>query len=228
MAVTGNGSAGVRGTERGSVRSTEQISKSVYDALPAHKKTRAMNWRRLGNSWTNSILNSGVLAPDQPRRFANPSDAARQQLADELTEKRLAREVRHSLPDECSRRYQTAHHESAHGVVALSFNRALRFISISPDNPSSGLCEYARGATPLETATICIAPVVWLEQVYRDFPYYLPWGATGCEKDLQKAHDAVGWEINKAFTWARAILTDNRDAVIAIADQLDRDGEYRP
>lgn len=72
-------------------------------------------------------------------------------------------------------------------------------------------------------------PVVWIEQVYhREFRHYLPWGASGCEKDLQKAHDAAGWEIDKAYRSAREILVDNRSAVLAIADALDREGYYKP
>jgi hypothetical protein len=211
------------------VKSTEQTAKQLYDELPTHAKIRVMNWRRLGNSWTDSLLNSGALSNRNTSTYPlNPSEAARQELSDEIHGALLAQQVRYALPDEVSRRYQTAHHETAHLVVAMALSKTVRSISISTDNPSSGLCQYERGATPLETATICVAPIVWLEQVYRDFPYFMPWGASGCEKDLQKAHDAAGWEIDKASEQARAILADNYDAVVVIADRLDRDGEYQP
>jgi hypothetical protein len=211
------------------VKSTEQTSKALYDQLPTRQKIAVVNWRRLGNSWTDSLLNSGALSNRNTSTYPiSPSEAARHELSDELHEALLAQQVRYALPDEVSRRCETSHHEAAHATIVMALGKTLRSISINTDNPSSGLCEYERGATPLETATICLAPIVWLEQVYRDFPYYLPWGATGCEKDLQKAHEAVGWEIDKAWKQARAILADNYNAVIAIADRLDRDGEYQP
>ena len=111
----------------------------------------------------------------------------------------------------------------------MALNKSVGSIRINSDDPSGGLCSFERGSTPLEIATICVAPVVWIEQVYyKEFRHYLPWGATGCETDLMRARDAVGWELDRAFRQAREILIDNRDAVISIADRLDRDGEYRP
>jgi hypothetical protein len=216
------------------VKSAEQAAKRLYDGLPTRKKMRVMDWLVLGNSWSDSLINSGVLADsDQSAYPRTPSEAARDELADQLNEKRLARQLRNLLPDEVSSRRQTAEHEAAHAVCVLAFGKALRSISIDNDNPSGGLCSYERGLTPLETAVVCVAPIVWLEQIrYRSFPHYLANGATGCESDIRKAQDAVGcdmnFELGRAFRNARELLLAEYDSVMAIGDRLDRDGEYRP
>jgi hypothetical protein len=213
------------------MKSAEQIAKRAYDELPTRDKMLVMQWRELGNSWQDSMLSSGVCSGPRPSASyrLSPAEAARQAESDRLNEILLARRVRNLLPDECSRRYQGAHHESAHAIVVLALGKALRSISIG-DDPSGGLCTFAKGSTPFEIATICVAPIVWIEQVfYRQFPYYLPNGATGCDSDLRKAHEAVGgWELDKAFKQCRAILKENFDSVVAVADALDREGEWRP
>jgi hypothetical protein len=231
--TSGSGTS-LRGTEGRSVKSAEQAAYRVYCGLPTRKKMGVLPWRELGNPWSVSLINSGVLSdPDQSAyRPRTPSEAARQQESDRLNEILLARRVRNLLPDECSRRYESAHHESAHAIVVMALGKALRFISIG-DDPSGGLCTFAKGSTPLEIATICVAPIVWIEQVYyRQFRHYLPKGATGCDSDLRKATGAVGydmqWELGKAFRHAREILRDNFDETEALAEKLDRDGVWRP
>jgi hypothetical protein len=193
-----------------------------------------LDWVALGNTWQDAMLNSGVLTGPRPSTGRlTPSEAARQRESDRLNEILIERRLRHLLPDEVSRRHETAHHEAAHAIVVMAFGKALRSVSIKTDDPSGGLCEYAKGSTALETATIAVAPVAWIEQVYyREFRHYLPNGATGCDSDLRRATGAVGydmqWNLGKAFTQAREILRENFDETVALADKLDRDGVWRP
>jgi hypothetical protein len=216
------------------VKSAEQAAKRAYDELPTREKLRVMEWRQLGNSWADSLLNSGALSsPRQPAYPLSPTEAARQELSNQFNEKLLAQRMKRLLPDEVSHRRETAEHEAAHAVCVLAFGKALRSISINDDDPSGGLCSYERGLTPLETAITCVAPIVWLEQIrYQEFPHYLANGATGCESDLRKAQVAVGcdmnFELGRAFRKARELLLDEYDSVMAIGDRLDRDGEYKP
>lgn len=191
---------------------------------------RVMSWRKLGNSWETSVANSGVLAESQlPAAPRSPSEAAQEKEHGRRCEELIAREIRGLLPDEVSRRYETAHHESAHAVVVMALNKTVGSIRINTDDPSGGLCTFERGASPLEIATVCVAPIVWIEQVYyKEFRHYLPWGATGCESDLRRARDAAGWELDRAFRECREILRENYDSVVAVAEKLDRDGEFRP
>jgi hypothetical protein len=236
VAVTRNSGPRVRETKEDRVKSTEQIARAAFDKLPTGDKMLVMPWRELGNSWETSMANSGVLSgplSSAPYRLT-PVEAERQRRIDEINEESLARRMRNLLPDECSRRYETSHHEAAHGIVVMALDKPLRSIQVNTDNPAGGLCTYGKsGVTPLEAATIALAGKVWIERVYyKRFRYYLPSGATGCDSDIRRAQSAVGtdmnWELGRAFRLARDILKDNFDETESLADKLDRDGIWFP
>lgn len=213
------------------MKSREQAARAKFEKLDVRDKLLVLPWVEIGNPWDDSLVISGVLSGSRPSASfrLSPSEARRQKELDRLYEEEVERRLRRLLPDEVSRRHETAHHEAAHAIVVMALCRALRSVQINDDDPSGGLCTYAKGATPHETATIAVAPIVWIDQIYyKEFRHYLPWGATGCESDLRKARAAVGWEIDKAVKHAREILRDNYDETVALADRLDRDGEWRP
>jgi hypothetical protein len=217
------------------VKSTEQRAKAIFDKLTVRKQMSVLDWRELGNNWQDSLLGSGVLCESGSYRLT-ATEAARQEIYDRVHAATIERRL-HNLqllhPDEVSFRKETAEHESSHCVVAMSLGRHVRSVSIDDDDPSAGRCRYSENAgTPLETAIISVAPIVWIEQIrYREFRH-LPRGATGCENDLKRAHAAVGydmqWNLGKAFRRAHAILEDNFDAVMSVAEVLDREGSYVP
>jgi hypothetical protein len=236
VAATRNSGKRVRETKEDRVKSTEQVAKAAFDALPTSDKMLVLPWRELGNTWEDSMVNSGVLSgplPSTPYRIT-PAEAERQRRIDQINEQSLARRIRNLLPDECSRRYEASHHEAAHGIVVMALGKPLRSIQVNSDNPAGGLCTYGNsGVTPLETATIAVAGMTWIEQVYyKQFRYYIPSGATGCDSDIRRAQAAVGtdmnWELGRAFRLAKEILRDNFDETEALADALDRDGVWFP
>lgn len=213
------------------MRSQEQLAWSQFWKLDVRDQMNVLDWMVLGNSCQDSMVSSGVLTGPRPATGrVTPQEAAKQRTYDKEFGKLVERRVRNLLPNEISRRRETAEHESAHAIIVMSFGRALlRSISINSDNPSGGLCTYEKGSTPFETATIAVAPIVWLEQIrFAEFPHYMSNGATGCESDLKRARVAAGWELDRAFKCCREILLDNYDSVLAVADKLDRDGEYKP
>ncbi|HEX5348523.1 MAG TPA: hypothetical protein VFW64_15685 [Pseudonocardiaceae bacterium] len=214
------------------MKSREQAARAAYSDLPTADKLRVMSWVELGNTWEDAMLSSGVCSGPRPSTSyrMTPREAERQRQIDHFDEESLARRERNLLPNECSRRYETSHHEAAHAIVVMAFGKALRSISINSEDARSGLCTFEKGTTPLQTATICVAPIVWIEQVYyREFRYHMPWGSSGCESDLRKARDVVGDSgLDKAFKLCREILKENYDSVIAVANRLDSEGYYRP
>jgi hypothetical protein len=216
------------------VRSQEQLAWSQFRKLDVRDQMNVLDWMALGNPCQDAMISSGVLTGPRPTTGRlTPSEFARQQEYDRQFGKLVEQRIKNLLPNEVSRRRQTAEHEAAHAVCVLAFGKALRSISINDDDPSGGLCSYEKGLTPLETAITCVAPIVWLEQIrYQDYPHYLANGATGCESDLRKAQNAVGCDMNfefgRAFRQSRELLLAEYDSVMAIADRLDRDGEYKP
>jgi hypothetical protein len=215
------------------VRSTERDAKAEYLQLPTRRKLLALPWRELGCSWEDAMINSGVRSDPHPEPVfpRTPSEAARQRESDRLDELALARRVRNLGPDETTERRQSAEHESAHGVVALSLGRNVGRLEINANDASGGTCTYRKSDDPMDNAVIALAGKVWLEQ-FRYLEFDLPWGATGCEADLERAYEAVGhdmsWLLGRAFARCKAILSDNREAVLILADKLDRDGAFQP
>jgi hypothetical protein len=215
------------------VKSNEQRAKAAFDKLTIREQMTVLDWRELGNNWQDSLIGSGVLCESGYRLTA--TEAARQQIYDQVHAATVERRL-HNLqllhPDETTLRRETAEHESSHCVVAMSLGRNVRSVTIDDNDPSAGRCRYSEAGTPLETAVISVAPIVWMEQIrFREFRH-LPRGATGCENDLKRAQAAVGydmqWNLGKAFRAAHAILEDNFDAVISVAEVLDREGSYVP
>jgi hypothetical protein len=215
------------------VRSTERDAKAAYLESPTADKLATMPWLELGYGYKDARRLSGATSgprPSAPFR-RTPAEFARQQESDRLDELALARRMRNLGPDETTERRQSAEHEAAHGVVALSLGRNVGRLEINPNDATGGSCTYQRADDPMENAIIALAGKVWLEQIrYRDFD--LPWGATGCDGDLQTAYDAVGHDMSyllgRAFKRCKAILKDNYEAVLILADKLDRDGAFQP
>lgn len=217
------------------MKSQEQIAWAQFEKLhDVRDKMDVLDWMELGNSCQDAMINSRVLTGPRPTTGRlTPSEAAREREYQRQFGKLVERRIKNLLPNEVSRRYETAHHEASHAIIVMAFGKALRSVSIDGDDARSGLCTFEKGSTPLEIATICVAPIVWIQQVYyRQFRYYLPNGASGCESDLRRAQELVGYDmtfqLGRAFTQAREILTEHADEVIAVANRLDRDGEYRP
>jgi hypothetical protein len=219
------------------VKSNEQRAKAAFDKLTVREQMTVLDWRELGNNWQDSLIGSGVLCESGNYRLT-ATETARQQVYDQVHSATVTRRL-HNLqllhPDETSLRRETAEHEASHCVVAMSLGRNIRSVSIDDDDPSAGRCRYSKAGTPLETAIISVGPIVWLEQIrYREFRHLLR-GATGCESDLKRAQAAVGYDMQwgfgelwKAFRQAHAILEDNFDAVMSVAEVLDREGSYVP
>jgi hypothetical protein len=213
------------------VKSSEQVARTAFNALPIKDRLLVMSWRELGNGWEDSMIASGVASgprPSTPFRLA-PSAAARQKLSDELDEQLLARRIRNLGPDETTQRRQSAEHEAAHGVVALALGRNVGRLEINPKDATGGTCTYQRADDAMDNAVIALAGKVWLEQFRYKESWMPPRGATGCEGDLKTAYDMVGsYLLGRAFDRCRAILQDNYEAVLILADKLDRDGAFQP
>lgn len=149
------------------MKSTEQIARAAFDKLPVRDKILVLDWRELGNSWHDSLVNSGALSGARPSGAfrMTPTEVARQEESDRLDEVIVARRLRNLLPDETSRRRETAEHEAAHGVVALAFGRNVRRLEINANDATGGTCVYQRADDPMQTAVIALAGKVWLEQL---------------------------------------------------------------
>lgn len=202
------------------MKSSEQIARSAYEKLSVKDRWVVMAWRELGNDWATSMLNSGALSTG---RCVHPAEAARVQESDRIDEMILRLHQRSMPTDEALRRRETAEHEAAHSVVAQALGLEVRAAYVTTDG---GHCLHTRG-TPHQTATVALAGQVWIS-IFRSLEF--PRGATGCADDRRKAADAVdtgmAWE--KAHRQCFEILKENRAAVLALADRIDRDGNYLP
>jgi hypothetical protein len=193
-----------------------------------------MPWLELGYGYKDARRLSGVTSGPRPaapfRR--TPAEFARQQESDRLDELALARRLRNLGPDETTQRRQSAEHEAGHGVVALSLGRNVGRLEINANDPTGGSCFYQRADDPMDDAIIALAGKIWLEQFRYKESWMPPWGATGCDGDLRRAQELVGrdmsFQLGRAFKKCKEILRENADAVLVIADRLDRDGEFRP
>ncbi|MGH3422268.1 MAG: hypothetical protein ACRDOD_22055, partial [Streptosporangiaceae bacterium] len=91
------------------MRSTERIARQAYEQLPARDKALVMSWRDLGNSWCDSLLNSGVLS--RSGRRVRPDDAARAVENERFDQTMLDRQRRMAPIDENVRMREAAEHE---------------------------------------------------------------------------------------------------------------------
>lgn len=210
-------------TERRGVKSTEQIARSAYEKLSARDKRVVVAWRERGFGWSDSMVNSNAISATLPR--VHPDQAARDAESDQLDELVLRRQQRLMPTDEALRRRETAEHETAHATVARALGLEVAATYVTSDG---GRCLHARG-TPFQTATVALAGQMWIG-TFRSLEF--PRGPTGCADDLRRAHQAVGsdmrWELGKAHRLCRELLADNRATILALADQLDRDGDWLP
>ncbi|MGH3811235.1 MAG: hypothetical protein ACRDUV_02110 [Pseudonocardiaceae bacterium] len=193
------------------MKSTEQIARSIYEALPTRDKRVVLAWRQLGNDWCTSVLNSGVMRASGQR--TTPHDAARQDLTDQYEQLLLDQQRRIMGSDQ---RRETAEHEAAHAIVADALGLKVRVAYIGLEADGSGGCIYERG-TPFDTATVAMAGEMWIG-VFRSDEFL--GGPRGCGPDHL--------EHSKAYYRCFHILQTNGSAVMALADRLDQDGNYLP
>jgi hypothetical protein len=184
------------------VRSVEKIAKAAYEKLSPRDKCLVMSWRQLGNSWSDSIINSGVIST--AGRRVHPDDAARAEADAEFEEMQLAQRLRMMPTDDALRRRESAEHEAAHTVVAQALGVEVKAAYVTAD--SMGRCLHTR-VTPFENAMISLAGEMWVGTF---LSLEFPRGPTGCDDDRRAAVDAVGfdmnWELGKAYRQCFEIL----------------------
>jgi hypothetical protein len=203
------------------VKSTEQIARSIYEALPARDKWSVLSWRELDNDWCTSVLNSGVMRASGQR--TTPHDAARQDLADQYEQLLLDQQRRIIGSDP---RREAAEHEAAHAIVADTLGLTVRVAHIGLDGEGSGGCIHECG-TPFDTATVAMAGEMWIG-VFRSDEFL--GGPHGCGPDRIATLNALPDHCERSNAYHRCfhILRSNRAAVLSLADRLDRDGDYLP
>lgn len=229
---------------------SEKAARAAYSKLSPRDKTDVDAWRDLGNSYFDSLLNSGVLT----RTRTNPEDRTRMSS-------RGAKEVFHDLPwqtKDAIREWVATGHDLPDAIVnsnalgsgppitprearheALRINRrreaaeheashavaahalGLDVRSASIADDNSGSCVHVQG-TKLESAIVLMAPEIWIDRFRRDrFPY----GPTGLKAD----HRALA-EISDELILRRAVghcielLKQNRAATLTLADRLEKYG----
>jgi len=183
---------------------TENIARRAYLKLPPADKADVDSWRDLGNSWVDSLLNSGVLS--KPRRAE--ADSVARALAERQT---------------TENRREASEHEASHIILAQSFGLEIRSASVLPDG--SGTCIY-QTCPPFEEACIALAPSTWINTFCRSA---FPRGARGCEKDVQKAKRAYlegDMSIDDIHRYIHRTLKANSRTLLRIADQIERVGYY--
>jgi hypothetical protein len=205
------------------VKSTEQIARSIYEALPARDKKNVLAWRELGNDWCTSVLNSGVMRASGQR--TTPHDAARQDLADRY-EQLIFDQYRRTTwrSTDFGKRREAAEHEAAHVIVAQALGLDVWLAHISGKGGGQSLYECG---TPHQTAVVTMAGEIWIN-VFRSYEFI--GGAHGCEDDQQAYLRALPDDVayNKAYRECFNILRRNYSTIIALADHIDNGGHYIP
>jgi hypothetical protein len=198
-------------------RSSEQVSFGIVKGLEPRDRRLVREWVDLtGCDWTTALLNSGVMGAGHRRTPEQEAHAAARREADEALETWLQLV---SPPDSVALRREAAEHEAAHAVVAEAFGATVSVATISTDG--SGFCRYSvAGLTDLHRCAVMLAAKVWLE-TFRTIAF--PRGASGTAQDRRDAA-ATGADLRQATDLAFEILRDNRAAVLALADRIDRDG----
>jgi hypothetical protein len=102
-------------TAGGVTGSGDKIAHQIYLESPPRDKATVDSWRNLGNSWFDSVVNSGVLTT-----------------------------TRHAKPDKHrnANHREACEHEAAHQTVAQSFG-LVSLANVFPDNSGSCLFEAA-------------------------------------------------------------------------------------
>jgi hypothetical protein len=200
-------------------RSSEQVSFGIIKGLPPHDRRLVREWvDRTGCDWTTALLNSGAMSS---RHRTTPEEDARARARAEADEAMEVWLHLNSPPDDVQHRRQGAEHEASHLATAQVFGARVPVAAISDDH--SGMCQFvATGLTDLQRAAIMVAPRIWITN-FRSLQF--PRGATGCEQDMRDAA-ATGADLEQATKLAAEILRENHDAVVKLADRIDRDGHF--
>jgi hypothetical protein len=200
-------------------RSSEQVSFGIIKGLPPGDRRLVREWvDRTGCDWTTALLNSGVMSS---RTRHTPEEGIRDQLQREHDQ---AMETWLNLmtpPDDVQNRREAAEHEAAHAVTAQAFGSDVSVAAIAADH--SGMCRFtATGLTDLQRAAVMLAPKVWIN-TFRSLQF--PRGATGMEQDVRDAA-ATGADLEEALRLASAIVRENHDAIVSLADKIDAAGHW--
>ena len=184
-------------------RSSEQIAFDAYKGLDPARRHVVDAWRALGCDWSEAVVNSRavseVLTPRRPP------------IGDVWTTRHAPR------TPEMTRRL-AAEHEAAHAVVASALG--VPVVEVSIDERGGGETIF-EAASAMDSATIAVAAEIWVDELrWRTYPG----GDRGCSGDRrQLARHVDDFGARQACTRARAILRDNADAVLALADRLEEE-----
>lgn len=187
--------------------SSEQVAWSMYTQLGAQDRRAVDAWRDLGNDLVTSLLNSGVLRAEGPRRFP----------ADDTSE--WARRVQGTDP--ALVRQEAAEHEAAHAVAARALGVHVAEVTITEDGSGATLYEETSREA---SAVIAVAAQVWIGE-FRALVF--PAGMRGCSDDNQVLARSTGadpYNVDQACRRARLILGECRGEVLELARRLARDG----
>jgi hypothetical protein len=183
--------------------SSEQLAWDTYARLNVSDRELVDAWRAIGNDWVTSLLNSGVMRSSGRR--THPQDAAAQEWF---------RRRREPLPA----RRLCAEHEAAHAIVAAALGVHVVDVEVRDDD-GSGEATHVR-TSPQNNAAIAAAGQVWIEHIrYREYPA----GDPGCGSDRRAIAASVdGFGEREAILTARQILRDHADAVMGLADMVEK------
>jgi hypothetical protein len=232
---------------------TEKVARKAYLQLSPRDKTDVDPWLDLGNSYFDSLINSGVLTKTR----TNPEDRTRMSS-------RGAREVFHDLPWQhkniVGEWLATGHdlpdallssnvlgtgepitpldawreelrandrQQTAHHEAAHSvaaYALGLKVQSAKIKEDGSGSCIHTQG-TKLQNAVVIMAPELWIGRFRRDL---FPHGPTGLKAD-HRALAEIGdtFILRTAMDHCMEILKQNREIVLETADRIAR-GNFRP
>jgi hypothetical protein len=203
---------------------TDGAARQLYETLPPADKRAVLRWYCRGYGWGDSVVYSGVLAPSTRSRAV--PEALERAHANARSEAALAEWEQTLLG--LGQRRETAEHEAAHLVVARYLGLRVAHAGISPDDDSGGECSYARGDDH-QTATVAMAGELWIG-TFRMLQFIGP--PRGCERDRQLVATALGRDdisYRRAARDCHDILKANKDALLAIADKIEREGQvYLP
>jgi hypothetical protein len=202
------------------VPNLEVVAKKAYDVLPAQDQLRVIRWRDFGASWSDALINSGVLARSSSPRVT-PEQDRWNRAADEVGRTIVWNAERFSR---FGGRRQAAEHEASHVVCGEAVGLDVRGGFILDDG--SGKCLYRNVTSNFQEAVIAAAAEMWINRFRtREFPG----GASGCESDRRAVIAAVredDFALRRALEECHQILRDNVASVLAVADAIERDGVY--
>jgi hypothetical protein len=196
----------------------EIAAKKAYDELSVQDQLRVLRWRDVGASWSDAVINSGVLARSSQR--VTPEQATWNRQTDELGRVIVENAERFTR---FGGRRQAAEHEAAHIVAGEAVGLDVRGGFILDDG--SGKCLYRDVTSSFQEAVIAAAAEMWISRFRtREFPG----GASGCESDRRAVLTALTdhFELRRALDLCHDILRANVPSVLAVSDTIERDGCY--